>query len=391
MKQATPNTVSIGELVGSSTYNAIADDSLKDEDNAAWVLYLPRQVRREWIEIFSWIRLIDRMAENEWTEGWGSRFQIFKIGWRTLLLSGFVMPDDYHAELLGRMHRRWFRRAGQASDQPSVTAWDEYVEATSEYHRSDMVFETLHDYEYMLEHLGGSLFQIFSFLTDAQRRAVRLFGMVDQFFNHIRDLQEDTAQGLCYFPAEVLDRFGLDRQEILDGSCLRHPGYRPMMNFWLNDYLPNLYARAEDFLNQKNFHFSWVIQKHWFLRRHRRLIRALRACDMDFRFATAAYYAEVKPNLSRWLEESFAAAGCVELLKNDPREALLDLREARQSTSSKTPLPGHSSPGQTGHKRRDTRVDLLEKASEDAAAGVNPGDSGAGWLVLGSQRATGSS
>ncbi len=70
---------SIADLVGSSKYNAIADDSLKDEDNAAWVMFLPRQIAGEWIAVISWLRLIDRMAENEWLEGWGSRLQIFRM------------------------------------------------------------------------------------------------------------------------------------------------------------------------------------------------------------------------------------------------------------------------------------------------------------------------
>jgi phytoene synthase len=98
---------SIADLVGSSKYNAIADDSLKDEDNAAWVMFLPRQIAGEWIAVISWLRLIDRMAENEWLEGWGSRLQIFRIGWRALLVTGQVLPDDYHANLLTQMQRRW--------------------------------------------------------------------------------------------------------------------------------------------------------------------------------------------------------------------------------------------------------------------------------------------
>jgi phytoene synthase len=314
--------VSIAELVGSSKYAAIADDSLKDEDNAAWVMFLPANFRLDFIELFSWIRQIDRMAENEWTEGWGSRFQIFKIGWRTLLLTQLVLPDDYHAKLLLRMRRRWFsRRSGEEPGVlPVVHAWDEYVEATAEYHRSDMVFDTISAYQWMLEHLGGSLFQIFSFLTEAQRRSVRAFGVVDLFFNHLRDLPEDTAQGLCYFPTDVLDRFGVDREEILNGSCLKNSGYVHMMHFWLNDYLPHLYRQAADFLNDNSLHFTWQILRHWFLRRHARLKRALLACGMDFRAATDMYYADVKPNLGTWVEESFAIAGRLDLLREKDSE-----------------------------------------------------------------------
>ncbi len=363
-------SVSIAELVGSSRYTAIADDSLKDEDNAAWVMFLPPKVRHEFIELFSWIRQIDRMAENEWTEGWGSRFQIFKIGWRTLLLTHLVLPDDYHAELLLRMRRRWFFRRGSSTDPSAlaalavVHAWDEYVDATAEYHRSDMVFDTIVDYQWMLEHLGGSLFQVFSFLDDKQRRAVRAFGVVDQFFNHLRDLPEDTAQGLCYFPADVLDRFGVDREEILDGSCFRNSGYVHMMRFWLDDYLPHLYRLAAEFLNDAGLHYSWQILRHWFLRRHARLQRALRACGMDFRAATKMYYTDVKQSIGSWIEESFAAAGCQALLRTPESEWLIT-----------TPSPEPESP---------PSADSLDPLP--AAEGLKPDDSGSSWLVLGRRR-----
>lgn len=425
MVEAAPNSPnqSIADLVGSSRYNAIGDDSLKDEDNAAWVMFLPTEVARDWIEPFSWIRLIDRLAESEWIEGWGSRFQVFRIGWRTLLLTGYVLPDDYHVGLLSQMHARWFRAEGQAPARPrlsspqrapappsspglerrsrpptaglvvgdlgsagrghglglgpgegvamprrpstdprrpilapaptvsppdggassppasaisrpasgahptadagpawsTVRAWDEYVEATARYTRSDMVFETIDEYEHMLQSLGGSLFQIFPYLTEPQRQAVRAFGAVDQFFNHLRDLPEDTAQNLCYFPADVLERFGVERQEVLDGSCFQNPGYVKMMKFWLGDFVPYLYSQAASFLSDNEMHYSWRLLKHWFLRRHVRLEHAFRRAGMNYKLASQLYFAEVKPGLKRWLRETFAAEGRLDLLAAGPR------------------------------------------------------------------------
>lgn len=352
MAEAAHNP-SIAELVGSSRYNAIGDDTLKDEDNAAWVLFLPTEVARDWIEPFSWIRLIDRLAESEWIEGWGSRFQVFRIGWRTLLLTGYVLPDDYHFDLLSRMHARWFvpqpslnspaggsvpaksgalvlggspavGTAGSVAPggSPAWTtlhAWDEYVEATARYTRSDMVFETLEEYETMLQSLGGSLFQIFPYLTEPQRQAVRAFGAVDQFFNHLRDLPEDTAQNLCYFPTDVLYRFGVERQEILDGSCFQNRGYVNMMNFFISDFVPYLYSKAAEFLSDNAMHYSWRLLKNWFLRRHVRLERAFRQAGMNYKAASLLYFAEVKPGLKSWLRETFTAEGRLDLLAAGPR------------------------------------------------------------------------
>lgn len=378
-----PPPVSIAELLGSSKYAAIADDSQKDEDNAAWVMFLPPRFRDDFIELSGWIRQIDRMAENEWTEGWGSRFQIFKIGWRTLLLTHLVLPDDYHAELLVRMRGRWFSRKRAAPDSlQQVHAWDEYVEATAEYHRSDMVFETIRDYEWMLEHLGGSMFQVFSYLSEPQRRAVRAFGVADLFFNHLRDLPEDTAQGLCYFPADVLDRFGVERQEIIEGSCFKNVGYLHMMRFWLDDYLPHLYRLAAEFLGATNLHFTWRILRHWFMRRHARLTRALRLCAMDFRAATDMYYADVKPNMSSWVEESFSIAGCAPLLhgKEESWDAEFRDDDDAESHSMLDALPASAT---DSHDALPALPPMDPDANDD---GPNPANSGSWWLVLGRRR-----
>lgn len=337
-RMSNTNT-SIADLVGSSKYNAIADDSLKDEDNAAWVMFLPRQIAGEWIAVISWLRLIDRMAENEWLEGWGSRLQIFRIGWRALLVTGQVLPDDYHANLLSQMQRRWWDHTQGGMDWASIYAWDEYVDAISEYHRSDMVFETIEEFERMLGRLGGSLMQVCPFLTDEQRKSVRAFGVLDQFFNQLRDLEEDTAQNLCYFPADALNLFGVDRQEILDHSCFKNPGYYRMMKFWLNDYLPNLFVQAADFLNQENLHFSWRLLRRWFLRRYARIERCLRVCDMDFRAATKLYFSEVKPNIGGWVQDTFAAEDCLAMLL-----------EAKSNPRPPEPPGGPQGPG--GHRHR---------------------------------------
>jgi phytoene synthase len=56
---------SVSYFVNSSSHRAIADDSLKDEDNAAWITTLPPDVRQIWIERVGWIRLVDRLAEQD--------------------------------------------------------------------------------------------------------------------------------------------------------------------------------------------------------------------------------------------------------------------------------------------------------------------------------------
>src|SRR5690349_11677085 len=67
----------VASLFGSSEYRALSDDALKDEDNASWVLLLEDDVRDEWVRKIRWIRLVDRLAENEWFEPEEQRFGAF--------------------------------------------------------------------------------------------------------------------------------------------------------------------------------------------------------------------------------------------------------------------------------------------------------------------------
>jgi phytoene synthase len=205
-----------------------------------------------------------------------------------------------------------------------------------------MISETLEDYEVLLEHLGGSIFQVFPYLTENMRHSVRAFGALDQFLNHLRDLEEDTRQNICYFPSDVLERFGVERQEVLDHSCIKNENFNKMMRFWLDDYLPYLFQKASPFLQQAEMHFSWRILRHWFLRRHARIEHALRVCNMDFRAATRLYFEEAKPNLETWLKETFLAEGCAELLSAGPDLPLWQpgARSPEKAPSSAEPEAG---------------------------------------------------
>lgn len=80
--------------------------------------------------------------------------------------------------------------------------------------------------------------------------------MVDQFYNHLRDLREDAEQGICNLPNELLDHFGVSRAEILQQQAIKNPGYSKMMQFWLEEYLPKLRFNAEQLLFAEDLHPS---------------------------------------------------------------------------------------------------------------------------------------
>jgi len=305
------NGSAVAKLVESSQYCAIADDSLKDEDNAAWVLGLESDVQREWIERIGWIRKVDRLAEAELvckenhTSTEQPSFLAFYRSWKRLLSHGPAAMVTEDASLLATMQQRWFHAEASLGDRLSVQSWDRYLDAILTYHTDNLRIETLADYETMLETLAGSFFQILPFLSPSQWEAAYHFGAVDQFYNNLRDIDEDARQGICYFPQEVLDRFGVDRAAVLDRSCIGTPAYHDMMVFWVDDYLPQLRRRAFKLVLARDLHPSWVILRNWCLHRYARIERVLRECDFDFVQFQVLYWQAVREDLDQWQERSF--------------------------------------------------------------------------------------
>lgn len=328
-------------LVGSSRYQAITDDALKDEDNAAWVMDLPPTVRDEWIQRIAWIRLIDRLAEehficaanpvaaNVHSVAWSASQSVARRDhprspvspanrefdqvyqeWQQLRAIALMPSHDPTARrgaaarlnlthpILTHIRSCWFQDLTDPLNQASIQAWDQYIEAIATYHGSQLTINTLADYRTMLERLAGAFFQILPFLRVDQCQAAGQFGVVDQFYNNLRDLAEDGQQGICYFPTEVLVHFGVRREAILDGSCCQQAGYQAMMHFWLDDYLPRLRRRAYRFILDDELHPSWQQLRSWSLHRYNRIEHVLRECEFDFVAFAPRYWEAVRQELS---------------------------------------------------------------------------------------------
>ena len=146
----------------------------------------------------------------------------------------------------------------------------------------------------MLDRLSGSLFQLLPFLLPHHLEAIRAFGVLDQFFNNLRDLAEDAAHGICYFPDDVLARFGLCREDVVSGRCRRTAGFRNLMVYWLDEYLPELERAAASFYACDDLHPSVAMMRDEFRARYRRILDTFWAVDFDYqRFATG-YWSEVR-------------------------------------------------------------------------------------------------
>ncbi len=290
-------TAIISHWVGSAQHCAISDDSLKDEDNAAWVVTLDGENRQEWLERIKWIRLADRLAENDLVTAEKFAFPQFCQAWQTLQATGQVSAASPYPDVLHRMQAHWLSSTADAVTTLNMQAWNRYLVALHQYHREDLVIDRLSNHTQMLEELAGSFFQVLPYLSESHWQAVYHFGAVDQFYNNLRDLREDAAQGICYLPTAVLDRFGLTRRAILDLSARKYPGYRPMMQFWVEDYLSRLYQKACRFIMMPDLHPSWEILRAWSLNRYRRIERVLRQCDYDYVQFPECYWQAVQQEL----------------------------------------------------------------------------------------------
>lgn len=265
----------------SSAHASLSDDALKDFDNAAWVADLPAPVQRPWVERIRAIRLADRLAENQELHPPSRRFDGF---------AGHDLPSLHLVSSPGEGLPEAFQGAGPAVQ----AAWGRYLAALRGYHRRDLSVPTLADHRTMLDRLSGSLFQLFPFLLPHQLDAIRGFGALDQFFNNLRDLAEDTAHGICYFPEAALARAGLRREDVTGNRWRSHPGWPKLMRDWLDRYLPQLERGAARFDACDDLHPSLVRMRSECRARYGRILDLFRAVELDFRVFAGEYWRSVR-------------------------------------------------------------------------------------------------
>ncbi|MFE4107431.1 squalene/phytoene synthase family protein [Almyronema epifaneia] len=284
------------KLASSSEYEAIADDSLKDEDNAAWLVHLTPDVQQAWIKRLYWLRWIDRLAEQDQLLQHGSDFETFYQAWKHLLQTGQVTSSHQHWQILNYLAQ--FEPLETAKQSATLQVWDRYIEAMRDYHQPNLAIKTLQDYEQMLERIAGSFFQCFPFVSVQHRQAICYFGLVDQFYNNLRDLREDALQGVCYFPEEVLTSFNVQRSDIVSMTCFDDPNYFRMMQFWVEEYLPTVRRKTLSLTLAKDLHPSWELLRDWCIHRYNRVERVLQSCRYNFQQFPERYWPEVRQDLA---------------------------------------------------------------------------------------------
>ncbi|MGK3981356.1 squalene/phytoene synthase family protein [Sorangium sp. So ce118] len=275
----------------SSALTTGADDALKDLDNTWFLRGQPEDVRAAWFDRIRILRLVDRLAEAERLDPSCPVFAEFHNGWREYQINGFAFGR------VGEVVRLWM--SGH-DDEPmrNAIAFDTYLDAVWDCNDGSSAVDNLAEHTALLGGVSGAMFRLLPFLRIEDRGKAHWFGILDGFFNNLRDLAEDSAVGLCYFPADVLERHGLTREDVLTGRCIGTVGWEAMMRFWLDEYLPTLRERATPFIESQGLHPSLEALRGWCLHRWRRVECVFREVGYDYRAFDVLYWRRVREELA---------------------------------------------------------------------------------------------
>jgi hypothetical protein len=82
--------MSLGRQMRSSDYTAVADDTAKDDEATSFLAALPLPEQSEWLSRLRWIRVADRLSENQLLEPEHERFDSFGKEWTIVAAGGQI-------------------------------------------------------------------------------------------------------------------------------------------------------------------------------------------------------------------------------------------------------------------------------------------------------------
>ncbi|AFZ26104.1 phytoene/squalene synthetase [Cylindrospermum stagnale PCC 7417] len=276
-------------MISESNQFGISKTLVKDWNNAAFLSDLEPEIQDEWVRRISWLRLVDELAENEFLDGQGTEFQNFFQGWKLLLTDNKVLIGCAYEDILTQIKNSWFHSNPSLVDELSIQSWDKHVIALAKYNQPNLCIQTLQQHQTMLEDVGGNFFQVSPFLTAEHWQLAYYLGTADQFYNNLRDLQEDSERKICYFPVDLLNNFGVRREQFFQMDVYQNPGYHKMMQFWLDEYLLKIRVQSDKIMLANDLHPSWNICRQWCLQRYARIERIFRECDFDYTLFSQVY------------------------------------------------------------------------------------------------------
>lgn len=239
----------------------LPDDRLKDQDALGFVHALPLASQEAWMTWALRVRLADRLAESD--------------------------PEGL------RMLRAFAWEGSRQAD-----AWGRYLDALRDYHRPGLVIRTLAEHDTMVVRLSGSMLELAPGIREDLVAAAAHFGALDQFFNNLRDMQEDAERGMCWIPVDVLAEFGIDRGDVISGRAPDMPGWAPLMQWWLDDRRIWTLRASADLIAGGDAEPAVRVMVGWTLARYDRIERVMCQVRYDYRAFPQRYWAEVRRALS---------------------------------------------------------------------------------------------
>ncbi len=261
---------------------------------------LPTVERDAWTTVLEWVRVPDRLLERDRFEEQsgsdGYTFKDFASEWRNLRKHHIVSSNSPFATLFRRLGAYWDR---EKVSEYRLKIWDLYLASLERYIRPRKEIAGLREYRKALYGLSGTFFQAFPYVPKEFMKEVGVFGTLDQFFNNLRDLYEDTLRGICYYPISLLERFQIEPQDLL--KLVHEPNRRfvSLNEFLLSSFASRLQTEIRPLLMANSVHPSWRICMQHTIQRYGRIEYFMRLCHFNARLSRVAYWEDVQNKLSK--------------------------------------------------------------------------------------------
>lgn len=252
--------------------------------------------RRKWVDVLLWLRVSDRLLEKERQLGHKAKngeynFQSFLKDWKQLRSSGKTNKKSPFFSLFENLRQRWEEE--QFTDS-QLKVWDTYLESQICVHPEEEIL-TMKDYKKALRGISGSFFQMFPDAPKSMMREVEALGTLDQFYNNLRDLVEDTHHGLCYFPVELMDDFKIKRKDMANIIHTSNNQFSNMIEHLFATFVSDERKKTAPLFSFP-LHYSWKICIENVLTRHARVEYVFRLSGYNATKFTKNYWEIVRTN-----------------------------------------------------------------------------------------------
>src|SRR3989449_1356202 len=303
-ERASSHMQPISRRIHSSRFYTLLDDSLKDEDNVGWVMQLSSREIKDWITILQWVRVPDRLLERDRFEGESGDYGYanFVEDWRKLRRDRSVSPSSPFAELFRQIRSRWQR---EKPTERELRVWDQYLDSLKRYVRPSVEIVGMKEYRRALFGLSGTFFQALPHAPKLYKAQVGMLGMLDQFFNNLRDLFEDTKRGICYYPLSLLEQFRISPDEL--STLVTKPDRRfvALNQNLLSSFASGLQARIAPLLLANPIDRSWRLLLENTMIRHNRVEYVMRLSQFNAREFRATYWDHVRKDIRKQTRQRF--------------------------------------------------------------------------------------